>query len=189
MNYPKDMFMVDSIARIGGVFALLVLAHIIADFLLQGHSEAFCKSFRSGVRAWHCVKYSVFLLSPWFLLGVKTNYILCFAISTVSHFILDSYVPVYFWAKYIRKDPDFGGSNFSKEGNGLRFHAFLRRPLGLILSLVVDQTLHLVTLLPIAVLMVFPRLCLTVGVLSGAGILVLGLLTLLGLRELGGPLK
>jgi hypothetical protein len=54
-----------------------------------------------------------------------------------SHFIEDTYYPVYLWAKYIRRIPEV------RLGGVAAFKAQFATPLGLTLFLAIDQIIHL----------------------------------------------
>lgn len=96
----------DVIPRTGGYFALLTLLHFTVDWVFQSHDEAMAKSRDRAVRLKHCAVYTLpFALvmtastwSFWPCLGA------C-ALLLVSHFVEDTYLPVLWWAKYVRRPP------------------------------------------------------------------------------------
>lgn len=97
-----------TLSALGGILAMLVFWHFPADWLFQSHKEALAKSKDWLVRARHCVVYTA-LYWPLFLLvnfhGLKAG--LATVILYVSHYIIDSYIPVMLWAKYLRRAPQF----------------------------------------------------------------------------------
>lgn len=100
-------------ARLGGVFAVFVFWHFIADWAFQTHAVAMSKSRDAKVRALHCLQYAVYFIPIAYWLGAPvclriTSYLLLF----VTHFVIDSYVPVAVWAKHLRRVPQF-----TKEAN------------------------------------------------------------------------
>lgn len=147
---------------------ILVLCHFAFDWVYQSHKEALAKSKDHVVRFWHCVKYAVPFAPVLWWMGMDTgNICWSLAILFVSHFIIDTYIPVMLWAKYLRKAPQFDnvGKTFPPQGwqdkvieergyaNDIEaFVAFAQTPLGLILMITMDQFLHIACLLPVAML-------------------------------------
>lgn len=94
-------------SEVGGIFALLVLLHFLADWIPQSHTEAMRKSTNWRVRALHCVVYVVPFAVLMFLAGVDWQALAAMVVLLyVSHFIEDTYVPVFLWAKYLRRPPE-----------------------------------------------------------------------------------
>ncbi len=146
---------------------ILVLCHFAFDWVYQSHAEAMAKSTDHWVRYVHCVKYAV-PFAPvlwWFGMDVA-SVALSLAILFSTHYVIDSYVPVMLWAKYLRRAPQFAnvGKAFSLHAwQGApsderyaddidAFKAMAATPLGLILVIVMDQFLHIACLLPVAFL-------------------------------------
>jgi hypothetical protein len=135
---------IETLAAAGGIFALLTFAHFVIDWGFQSHEEAMKKSTDWRWRAWHCSLYAIgfipvlllFQLSLWEVVAAWT-------ILFVSHFIEDTYIPVYLWAKHIRRMPEL------QEGGIEAFKQKFKEPLGLVLFLTIDQLIHLAFLLPI----------------------------------------
>jgi hypothetical protein len=86
-----------------------------------------------------------------------------------SHFAEDTYVPVYLWAKYIRRPPEMtnprkGEVILQQQADGgfqphqavmppdpkAGFVDFIATPMGKILMIAIDQIIHICFLLPIA---------------------------------------
>lgn len=171
------MLSVEAVAKVGGIFALLTLAHFIADWLFQSHTEAMSKATDSWVRGKHCLIYTVLLcLAIWLVLKPAFSVMVLIAIALwFSHFVEDTYLPVYIWAKYVRKPLEMadiqkmsrdlaekgGGSLYLPPGTyGITpmdgFKAFASTGLGKILLITVDQIIHLVFLVPVAVVLAYP---------------------------------
>lgn len=94
------------LARVGGYFSLLVLLHFVVDWVFQSHDEAMRKSREWRVRARHCLVYTapfvpVAMMTVWPPLAVSGAVLLLF----LSHFVEDTYLPVLWWAKYVRRPP------------------------------------------------------------------------------------
>lgn len=160
-------------AALGGVFAVLVFWHFLADWVFQSHAEAMAmaKAKDRKVRAWHCFKYAAtFVPVFWYTEISSTLSGILLAILFGSHYIIDSYVPVMLWAKYLRKAVQFElvGKQVPHqpwqdkvveqrgyENDEEAFKAFASTPLGLILLITMDQFFHIAFLLPIAYLMVW----------------------------------
>lgn len=96
--------------RIGGVFALLALVHFAVDWILQSHDEAMRKHNQWRVRARHCLVYTApfaAVLAHAALSG-RTGGPEAAALAALvfaSHFVEDTYLPVLYWAKYVRRPP------------------------------------------------------------------------------------
>jgi len=149
---------------------VLVLCHFAFDWVYQSHSEALQKARNPVIRFWHCLKYAVPFVPVLWLFGLELfslRMVSSFLILFVSHFFIDTYVPVMLWAKYLRKAPQFDlVIKDQPHVSGWRdkeietvyksdveaFKAFASTPLGLILMITMDQFLHIACLLPVAVL-------------------------------------
>lgn len=134
------------IALMGGLFAVLGFIHFFVDWIFQSHAEAMVKHNNPKIRAKHCLIYTVgfvplfcfcdFSLVEWL---VATNILFW------SHFCEDTYIPVFLWAKYIRKPPEM-----ACEDPHAGFVAFIQTAMGKILMIAIDQIIHLAFLFPIA---------------------------------------
>lgn len=95
-----------TLPAIGGMWAFFLFFHFLFDWVFQTHTEAINKS-KPGGKLWlarHCATYTLLFVGLFLLLGMSTSAILLSALVLfVSHFIEDTYIPVYLWAKYIRK--------------------------------------------------------------------------------------
>jgi hypothetical protein len=145
---------------------VLVLCHFAFDWLYQSHAEAIAKSQNKGVRFLHCGKYATPFIPILWLFGMNPGQIgLSFLILFGTHYVIDSYVPVMLWAKYLRKAPQFDlVVKVPFKMNGWHdkeiettyksdieaFKAVAGTPLGLILIITMDQFLHILCLLPVA---------------------------------------
>jgi len=151
---------IEALAQMGGIFALLVFWHFVVDWLFQSHNEAMKKSHDAGARAFHCAVYTLgfVMVMPFFGSSFSTEEaILSIIILFFSHFIEDTYYPVFLWTKHVRKPPEFGKIVFNQdltEGRQLTdreaFIEWFGTPLGKIIGIVVDQLVHIAFLLPIA---------------------------------------
>lgn len=145
---------------------VLVMWHFVCDWLYQSQQEALTKGLDSKVRAWHCIKYAVPFAPLLWLFGMSPiKIVIAVTILFVSHFIIDSYLPVIWWAKYLRKVPEFNqnlSSDLPPDLQKLVIRASLKKnlkdmfqnPVGAILLITMDQFFHLCFLLPVMLLMV-----------------------------------
>jgi len=134
------------------MLSILTLLHFVSDWIFQSHDEAMRKNSESLIRARHCFVYTV-IISAVCLLGFHLPLLdvgIYATILFISHYIEDSYLPVYLWAKYIRKAPEFSTPGVSELD---RFKAFASTVLGKILLIVVDQIIHILYLGFIAAMM------------------------------------
>lgn len=87
---------------------ILVLTHFGADWLYQSHSEAMLKAKDARVRFFHCIKYTLpFAPVLWWMGLGSMTLVMSLAVLFLSHFVIDTYIPVMLWAKYLRRDPKF----------------------------------------------------------------------------------
>jgi hypothetical protein len=137
------------LSKLGGIFALLVFWHFVADWLFQSHDEAMQKSNNAKIRARHCMVYSVGFV-PLLIMLQLTLFELFLALITlfVSHFFEDTYYPVFLWVKYVRRPPEFSLTSVHSDKEA--FLLWFATPLGKIIGIVVDQLVHIAFLLPIA---------------------------------------
>ena len=148
---------------------MLAFLHFIVDWGFQTHLEAMTKAINWKVRARHCTIYTIGMVS--FLLTLDITPLdlgRSVLILWVSHFLIDTYLPVYLWAKYIRRPPEliedqmavipnpYTGNLRLAENELERFKGFARNPLGLFLVISMDQAWHLLFLIPVAGLVLFP---------------------------------
>ena len=137
-------------ALAGGLFALLTFVHFFADWGFQTEYEAFNKTRNHKVRAGHCLVYSLFFMPVLFLLGASPLVMLVsFSILFLSHFFIDTYIPVFLWAKYLRKI-NLKSKVFSEKQ---MFLEVFEDPLCLVLFISIDQICHLAFLWPIVFLL------------------------------------
>src|SRR5258708_1007165 len=124
-----------NIALAGGFLAILTLIHFIVDWMFQTHAEAMVKHNHPWVRAKHCVIYTLGFI-PFFEVIHFTNWEWFIATNILfwSHFFEDTYLPVFLWAKYIRKPPEMAYGD-----PHLGFIQFIQTTLGKILMIVIDQ--------------------------------------------------
>jgi len=153
--------MIEIFAAAGGLFTMLAFVHFFADWLFQTQHEAMHKHNDRRVRARHCTIYTVFFIPVLLILGMSPwLYASALAILWASHFIIDTYIPVLLWAKYMRKIPalDEKGRGFWDSsigdviGSQKAFAQLWKEPVYPILFIAVDQILHLSFLWPVVFL-------------------------------------
>lgn len=138
------MNQLEYIARIGGLFSIFVFWHFVADWFFQSQQEAMAKSKNAKVRAYHCGKYTLIFLPLLYLTGMDwQKQIASLLILFSTHFVLDTYIPVMLWAKYLRLVEITDEESFKK---------FASTPLGLILVITIDQLMHIASMLPVVVM-------------------------------------
>lgn len=137
--------MIDLLSKAGGLFALLAFNHFLVDWVFQTHWEAMNKGKNGWIRAIHCMVYTVGFAPVMFALGIREwEFLGCAAVLFVSHHIEDTYRPVMWWFKNIRRVPELrsrvdGYSDMARMGRYLKEGG----PLGYILLISIDQIIHL----------------------------------------------
>jgi hypothetical protein len=132
---------IETLGTAGGLFAFLTFVHFFVDWGLQTHSEAMHKSTSWLWRARHCAIYTVGFVPAMLLMGFTTwDFVIGMAVLFLSHFVEDSYAPVYLWAKHIRRIPSV------REEGVPAFKRSFGQPLGIVLFIGIDQIIHLLFL-------------------------------------------
>jgi|SRR5277367_1359638 len=153
--------MLTSIALMGGLFAVLAFIHFFVDWIFQSHAEAMVKHNNPKIRAKHCLIYTIGFVPLFCLCHFSwLEWVIAINILFWSHFGEDTYLPVYLWAKYIRRPPEMTQPRKSTGIDGYvtvlppdpeaGFVEFVQTTLGKILMIAIDQIIHLLFLLPIA---------------------------------------
>jgi Protein of unknown function (DUF3307) len=158
------MDLINKVALSGGLFAVFTFIHFVVDWIFQTHSEAMAKHNNPWVRARHCLIYTIGFIPLLLVLGLAWwEILISINILFWSHFVEDTYLPVYLWAKYIRRPPEMvdpwketfrnvdGSVSIKVNPPDARrgFLEFVQTPLGKILMIAVDQIIHLAFLFPI----------------------------------------
>jgi hypothetical protein len=142
----------ETIAISGGLFAFLTFIHFFADWVFQSQFEAVNKTKNSLVRARHCTIYTAFFVPAILLIGL-TGWQIPVALLTLwlSHYFIDTYVPVFLWARWFRKIPELQKKNLSIKSEHCSFNKdekqvfaeLWSQPVYPILFIAVDQIFHL----------------------------------------------
>lgn len=144
--------MFQQIVNVGGLFAVLSFIHFFVDWIFQSHDEAMVKHKNAKIRAKHCLIYTLGFVPLFFLLDLSLGLgIVLSLILFLSHFVEDTYLPVYLWTKYIRKPSEM------KEDDVSGFIVFTNTALGKILMIAIDQIIHLAFIMIVAVIIVGVR--------------------------------
>lgn len=155
------------VAIAGGIIAVLALIHNVVDVIFQNHAEAMVKHNNPKVRAKHCLIYTLgFVPLMWYFDFTFWEWMVGLNTLFWSHFCEDTYIPVYLWAKYIRRPPEMvepWKETYTREdgSKAVRVHPpdpkrgfgeWIQGPLGKILMIWVDQIVHWIFLVPIAII-------------------------------------
>jgi hypothetical protein len=149
------------VALMGGLVSVLVFIHFAVDWIFQSHSDAMIKHNNLMVRTKHCLIYTLGFVPFLMTVGFSgLEWLVALSILFVSHHIEDTYLPVFYWAKYIRKPPEMTEPRKLVEVDGYvsvlppdpkaGFVEFVSTPLGKILMIAIDQIVHIAFLFPIA---------------------------------------
>jgi hypothetical protein len=147
-------------SNFGGLFAILAFIHFAIDFVLQSHDEAMIKHNTPRIRAKHCLIYTLgFFPIMWLLNFQVWELVVGMNILFWSHYVEDTYVPVFLWAKYIRRPPEMTQPYKDKILDGYisvqppdaerGFKQFIETTMGKILMVAIDQIIHLTFLFPL----------------------------------------
>lgn len=144
----------------GGLFAVLAFVHFFVDWIFQSHAEAMVKHNNPKIRAKHCAIYTLGFLPLFYLFGFTWwEWLVGANVLFWSHFAEDTYLPIYLWAKWIRRPPEMTEPVKTTDLDGYvtvgppdpkkGFVLFIQTALGKILMIAIDQIIHLAFLLPI----------------------------------------
>jgi Protein of unknown function (DUF3307) len=148
----------------GGLFSVLAFIHFFVDWIFQSHSEAMVKHNNPKIRAKHCLIYTLGFVPLLFFCWqvgalLAWQLVASLLILFVSHFVEDTYLPVFYWAKWIRRPPEMteprkitgvdGYISLLPPDPKAGFVAFIQTTLGKILMIAIDQIIHLAFLFPI----------------------------------------
>ena len=131
------------------LFVILTFIHFVSDWIFQSHSEAMIKHDHFWIRTKHCFIYTILFWPFFFWIDLSwSKIIISSLVLFISHHIEDTYLPVFYWAKYIRKPPEMSEysekvKHFGSLDKYIGFKEFNQTTLGKILSIVVDQLVHL----------------------------------------------
>lgn len=114
------------------LFELILITHFIGDWILQPTKMGMAKSTNAGIRAIHCLIYT----ACFFWIAPNTIYWMSYIF--ITHFVIDSYKPLY-WFRKLRGD--FKTFDEFKES--------FSTPSGFMINVVLDQIFHILTLLPL----------------------------------------
>src|ERR1700689_2126266 len=111
--------MILNIAFIGGLFAILSFIHFFVDWIFQSHSEAMVKHNNPKIRAKHCLIYTAGFIPLFCFCSFNwVEWLIVLNVLFWSHFAEDTYLPVFLWAKYIRKPPEMTRPRKQTEADG-----------------------------------------------------------------------
>lgn len=154
----------ETIALAGGLYVPLVFWHFIADWLTQTENAAQAKSHNMLILFIHCSIYTMLFLPVLVIFGMSWGDVwIASGVLFGSHFIGDTYLPVYWWAKYLRRmtfatrdgtrHPVKGPGDVFGNGQSLQVGDFFKPPM----LLVIDQLWHLAFLWIIPILLLYGR--------------------------------
>jgi hypothetical protein len=120
------------VAELGGLFALMTLAHFVYDWVPQREQDAVRKQYDWRVRFAHCFVYSALITITLAFIAGQSVFMswMIFNWLFITHFVEDTYWLPLWWMKNIRKSAHGPYEGFN-----------------LVLVVVIDQTVHLACLL------------------------------------------
>lgn len=133
----------------GGIFVILVFIHFFADWVLQSNEIASNKHDDFPSLGRHCLFYTAVFVPVILFLGIGGWYLpISILLLYISHFVIDTCVPVYLWVRFIRRVPELSETTGTFKERYLRSKQafdklFIESPMNAILLVVVDQILHL----------------------------------------------
>lgn len=139
--------MIHSITSIGGVFAILIVVHLLADQL--GQTETMARR-RADEPIWmlivHSATYSAIFI-PFLILTFhgSVHLIMSSVLALMmSHGAIDTYAPIWLWARFVRRPGEM------REDPIKGFAVWCLKPHGVLLTFTIDQLMHACFLIPVA---------------------------------------
>lgn len=135
----------------GGIFAILSFVHFISDWVFQTNDMARRKSDESPfLLVAHCAIYTITYvpLLAWMFKWDWSITVSASIVLFISHGTIDTYTPTWLWARYVRRPPEM------KNDPVTGFTEWIKTPFGMIITLCVDQIMHLGFLIPITMMIV-----------------------------------
>ncbi len=133
--------------RIGGALMILTILHFVGDWMLQTEYIQLNKARNPRLRLLHVALYLIpFCAALPFWNSPRSTGIWLAALLVwiaATHYWIDSYLPLYWWRKYIAKDPECESVE--------RFASAFSTPRGMTIYVTMDQGFHLLSLLPAAI--------------------------------------
>lgn len=146
-----DVTQVAIISKIGGILIFLVFIHLLSDWMIQNDVMARRKSDESPwLLVIHSFVYAIiFIPILIYLFGNSIPMIVSsFLALVMSHGAIDTYAPVWLWARFIRRPPEM--KNDPIKG----FMSWASSPYGMILTNGIDQLMHVCFLVLISIMAV-----------------------------------
>lgn len=136
--------------RFAAFYFLLTVVHFIADWVFQSEEQAHRTMTCEDVRSKHCAVYAL-CFTPFFVAFTSHLLMALFLILWTfgTHWLVESCVPLKWWAKNIRRAGAYQSSSSDDEA----FAKYTSTTEGYILVTVIDQIIHVVVLAPAAWLM------------------------------------
>ena len=125
------------------ILIVLFFSHFVCDWLFQSEREALNKSSSIGWLLRHASTYAglmtlvTYVIWPMLLWQQLVAY---FLVTFILHAAVDTYIPVYLWAKYVRR------VKLVREKGKAGFKEWFFTPTGAVIAITVDQIFHLLTL-------------------------------------------
>ena len=115
------------------IFIILVLTHFVSDWMMQPTAWGSTKIKNWKTRFLHSIQYSIIFLPVFYFLSISLYWGFYLFI---THFIIDSYIPVTFWNKHIR--------------NAINKRKIKKGEPPVFITIVEDQIIHILLLIPLA---------------------------------------
>lgn len=131
-----------------GNLGFLALGHFVFDCGFQSHKNSMNLAEDLSARIKHVAVYTA-LMTPsfWILVQNEPKVVLFASVMTaLLHFMIDGDAAATLWAKFVYGAPEFQERTITE---GMRL--FKASPRGMILTTALDQALHILSLLPVAV--------------------------------------
>lgn len=139
----------NQLAEFGGIMFALMIVHAIGDWIFQWQWMAENKVKKWEVRFWHCAIYSTCFIPIAVLLNMSSiEFRIMFWYIFITHFLIDSYKPLY-WFRKLGRD--------KRADTWETFKEAFNTPDGFYLLVTLDQIFHLLSLIPVGIWMVMNK--------------------------------
>lgn len=141
--------MVSLFAAAGGIFAILMLVHFVADFVFQSYKVVDIKFNKFRELSKHSFIYAVQFLPILFFIELTwTQCVVGFLWLMVSHFVIDSMWITNHWIKHMYRPPDLVATPRGILGWSTAYKNSVR-------ILIIDHIQHAFALWPIVIMALY----------------------------------
>ena len=156
---PELTPLVDFFEDAGGIFAILMFVHFLADFIHQGFSKKESKSYTDLATLKHSFIYTIHFLPLMIFLQMQMWEVVAgFIWLLLTHFIVDTHYFTKKWVFNLYHPEDPFSYRIKDSSRGVlhaAYNKWRQTPDGRVMFFVLDQIQHATTLWPIVLMILY----------------------------------